>query len=159
MADHVRIQPVRSAEDLSAVSALFELYAASLSVDLAYQGFRAEVTAIPGKYSPPRGELLLARGAGGEPLGCVGLRPLSPEGRCEMKRLFLLPTARGLGLGRRLTEAVIQQARRIGYRELLLDTLPTMTTAIGLYGQLGFRLVAPYYAPTPEGTVFMSLRL
>jgi len=76
-----------------------------------------------------------------------------------MKRLFLLPVARGLGLGRVLTETVIGEARRIGYRELRLDTLPSMTAAMRLYGQLGFETIAPYYAPTPEGTVFMSLQL
>ncbi len=76
-----------------------------------------------------------------------------------MKRLFLRPAARGLGLGRALTEAVIDQARRIGYRELRLDTLATMTTAQALYGSMGFERIDPYYAPTPDGTAFMGLRL
>ena len=158
MAD-IQIQPVRSPDDLRAAAELFAAYAASLPVDLSYQDFGAELAGLPGKYAPPGGELLLARDAGGAPLGCVGLRPMAPEGCCEMKRLFLLPAARGLGLGRSLTEAVIAAARGRSYAELRLDTLPTMTTAIGLYEQLGFRRIAPYYAPTPEGTVFMSLAL
>ncbi|MGY4396928.1 GNAT superfamily N-acetyltransferase [Sphingomonas sp. UYAg733] len=154
-----QITPVRTEEDLSATARLFEGYAASLPVDLAYQDFATELAALPGKYAPPAGELLLARDHRGKPLGCVGLRPIPPDGCCEMKRLFLMPNARGLGLGRALAEAVIKQARDLGYGELRLDTLPTMTNAIGLYEQMGFKRIAPYYAPTPPGTVFMALTL
>lgn len=156
---HYTITPVRSDEDLAAVAHLFEGYAASLPVTLDYQDFASELAALPGTYSPPAGELFLARDERGGVLGCVGLRPIAPEGCCEMKRLYLLPEARGLGLGRALTEAVIEQARRAGYAELRLDTLPTMTTAIALYAERGFERIEPYYAPTPPGTVFMSLKL
>ena len=159
MAQAFDIRPVRSEADLAATAELFRGYAASLPIDLAYQDFSAELAALPGKYAPPAGELLIARDTLGAPLGCVGLRPLSDDGCCEMKRLFLLPAARGLGLGRALSEAVIAEARRRGYRELRLDTLPTMAAAIGLYEQLGFEPIAPYYAPTPAGTIFMGLRL
>lgn len=154
-----RIAPVRTSEDLAATAGLFAGYAASLPVDLAYQDFDDELAALPGKYAPPAGELFLARDEAGAPLGCVGLRPLAHEGCCEMKRLFLLPAARGLGLGRALTEAVVQQARDAGYRELRLDTLATMTAAQTLYRTMGFEPIAPYYEPTPSGTVFMALRL
>lgn len=153
------IAPVRTAGDLAATADLFAAYAAALPVDLGYQDFDGELAALPGKYAPPAGELFLARDTAGAPLGCVGLRPLADDGCCEMKRLFLLPDARGLGLGRALTEAVVDQARRSGYRELRLDTLPTMTTAIALYERQGFERIAPYYAPTPPGTVFMALAL
>lgn len=158
MAD-VQIQPVRTDDDLRATVSLFAAYAASLPVDLGYQDFGAELAGLPGKYATPQGELLLARDASGAALGCVGLRPMGAEGCCEMKRLFLLPAARGLGLGRAMTEAVIAAARDRGYAELRLDTLPTMETAIGLYEALGFRRIAAYYQPTPAGTVFMSLAL
>lgn len=153
------IRPVRTTDDLRATATLFSQYAASLAVDLGYQDFGSELAALPGKYAPPKGELLLARDAAGAPLGCVGLRPILPEGCCEMKRLFLLPAARGLGLGKILTACVIDAARQRGYRELRLDTLPTMAAAIGLYEQIGFRRIEPYYAPTPAGTIFMSLML
>lgn len=159
MADRFHIQPVRTPADLAATAELFAAYAASLPVDLGYQEFGDELAALPGKYAPPAGELFLARDAAGALLGCVGLRPLAEDGCCEMKRLFLLPAARGLGLGRALTEAVVDQARRAGYRELRLDTLASMTAAQALYGKMGFDRIAPYYAPTPPGTVFMSLRL
>lgn len=159
MSSDFRIAPVRGADDLAAAAALFAGYAASLPVDLGYQDFDDELAALPGKYAPPSGELFLARDAAGRPLGCVGLRPLADEGCCEMKRLFLLPAARGLGLGRTLTEAVVDHARRAGYRELRLDTLASMAAAQALYETMGFRLIEPYYAPTPAGTVFMALTL
>lgn len=159
MPSRFRIAPARGAGDLAAVADLFAGYAASLPVDLGYQDFDGELAALPGKYAPPAGELFLARDADGAPLGCVGLRPLPDDGCCEMKRLFLRPAARGLGLGRALTEAVIDQARRIGYRELRLDTLAGMAAAQALYRSMGFERIEPYYAPTPAGTVFMGLRL
>lgn len=152
------IGPASAREDLQAINALFEGYAASLPVDLDYQDFTSELSGLPGKYAPPRGALLLAHGDDGAPLGCVGLRPLAAD-CCEMKRLFILPAARRLGLGRALTVAVIDEARRLGYGELRLDTLASMTAAQALYVNLGFEQIAPYYAPTPAGTVFMSLKL
>lgn len=145
--------------DLRATAALFEAYAASLPIDLAYQDFTDELAGLPGKYARPRGALLLARGKDQAPIGCVGLRPLPQDGCCEMKRLYVLPDARELGLGRALASDVIDAARRIGYRELRLDTLETMAAALALYAQLGFGRIAPYYAPTPRGTVFMALGL
>jgi ribosomal protein S18 acetylase RimI-like enzyme len=152
------IQPARTDQDLAEAAALFRAYAASLPVDLGYQDFEAEVAGLPGKYAAPAGELLLARDVDGAVLGCVALRPLD-EGSCEMKRLFLKPVVRGSGLGRALAEAIVDVARARGYRELRLDTLPDMGAAIALYGQLGFRRTAPYYAPTPDGTIFMTLTL
>lgn len=159
MATGFSIRPVRAAGDLAAVVALFEAYVATLTVDLGYQDFSRELAGLPGQFAPPKGELLLARDAAGAPLGCVGLRPIPPDGCCEMKRLYLSPAARGLGLGKAMAEAVIQTARALGYEELRLDTLPSMTTAMRLYDALGFERTGPYYAPTPDGTVFMRLRL
>lgn len=158
MTDRFQIDTVTSADDLRAVADLFKGYAASLPVDLDYQDFATELAGLPGKYAEPKGALLLARDEVGEPLGCIALRPLD-EGVCEMKRLFLVPEARGMGLGRALAEAIIVAARDCGYRELRLDTLPSMTSAIALYEALGFERIDPYYAPTPHGTVFMALAL
>lgn len=159
MSSAAAIRPVTTPQDLHAVAALFAAYAAALPVDLGYQDFAAELASLPGKYAPPAGELLLARLADGAAVGCAGLRPLPLEGCCEMKRLYLADAARGTGLGRALTQAIVERARQLGYRELRLDTLPSMTAAIALYRQLGFVEIAPYYSPTPPGTLFMALRL
>lgn len=153
------ITPIRSAGDLVDTVALFTAYANSLGVDLAYQGFAAEMAAMPGKYAPPDGALLLARRTDGQAIGCVGLRPIDPTGCCEMKRLYVTPQARGLGLGKALVEAVVAEAQGIGYREIRLDTLPTMDEAIGLYRKLGFEEIAPYYVTPIAGTRFMAKRL
>lgn len=153
--NRVHIAPVANDDDLHAVARLLEAYAASLPVDLDYQDFAAELAGLPGKYAPPRGALLLARGTDGTPLGSIGVRSLTPEEVGELKRLYVVPAARGSGLGRALAEA----ARGLGHRELGLDTLPSMTAAIAMYEQMGFTRMPPYYGPTPPGTVFMSLAL
>src|SRR5262249_32486269 len=128
-----RIEPVRTAEDLASAVSLFRAYAASLEIDLSYQNFAAQLEAMPGSYAPPAGELLLARDAEDVAAGCVGLRPLASLGCCEMKRLYVLPQARGSGLGASLVAAVLREAECIGYREMRLDTLPSMTGALWLY--------------------------
>jgi GNAT superfamily N-acetyltransferase len=139
--------------------ALFDAYAASLGIDLSFQDFAAEMATMPGKYAPPAGELLLARDAHGEAIGCVGLRPLPTDGCCEMKRLYVSPHGRGLGLGKALVEAIIGEARRIGYREIRLDTLPTMSEAVAVYRRAGFVPIEPYYDTPIVGTTFLGRRL
>jgi ribosomal protein S18 acetylase RimI-like enzyme len=154
-----QIGAVRSAADLEAVVQLFKAYAASIGIDLGYQDFDEELATLPGKYATPDGELLLARDRDGAPLGCVGLRPIDPRGCCEMKRLYVAPEARGLGLGKALIVAIIGEAERVGYREMRLDTLPTMAEAIFLYQQAGFRPIEPYYQTPIAGTLFFARRL
>jgi len=153
------IHPVRLPDDLAATKMLFDAYAASLGINLSYQKFVEEMATMPGKYAPPQGELLLARGQDGAALGCVGLRPLEDAGTCEMKRLYVTPEGRGLGLGKALAERVVEEARRIGYRAMLLDTLPSLTTAVGLYDRMGFVRIPAYYDTPIPGTIFMALTL
>jgi GNAT superfamily N-acetyltransferase len=153
------ISPARSPADVQAVSQLFEQYASSLPIDLGYQDFSCELASLPGKYAPPTGELLIARDEQDAAVGCVGIRPLPEAGWSEMKRLFILPEKRGTGLGKALAQAAIERAKSLGYAEMRLDTLPTMRSAITLYGRLGFRPCAPYYAPTPAGTLFLAKSL
>jgi ribosomal protein S18 acetylase RimI-like enzyme len=149
------IVPVRSAGELAAVAELFAAYAASLSMDLAYQGFAAELASLPGRYAPPAGEILLARGAAAA-IGCVALRPLAEPGVAAMKRLYVRPEGRGLGLGAELIAEILRTAGRIGYREVRLDTLPDMAAAIALYEGAGFVRTAPYYDTPVAGTVFLA---
>ena len=146
-----------SAEQIAIARMLFKEYEASLGIELTFQGFAQEVLALPGAYAPPAGRLLLATG-GAEAAGCVALRPLE-GGICEMKRLYVRPTARGARLGRRLAETVIREARAIGYVRMRLDTLPSMKEAFALYQTLGFREIAPYYETPVVGTRFMELDL
>lgn len=144
-------------KDLAAVRQLFEEYAASLGVDLGYQGFAKELRELPGVYGLPRGRLLLAI-VEGAATGCVALRPRDDR-TCEMKRLYVRPRRQGFGLGRTLAERVIAEAQAIGYSTMLLDTLPNMHGALRLYESLGFIRRAPYFQSPIEGNVFMELQL
>ena len=112
---------------------------------------------MPGKYAPPAGELLLAR-LDNEPVGCVGLRPLV-DGCCEMKRLYVSPMGRSFGVGKALINAIVLEAKRIGYQEIKLDTLPSMAEAISLYEKAGFNAIAPYYETPLAGTLFLGRSL
>jgi putative acetyltransferase len=153
------IEAAQLPTDLSAITQLFRAYAASLPIDLAYQGFDGELASLPGKYAPPTGALLIARDASGAALGCVAMRPLGEPGICEMKRLYVAPAGRGQGLGHALAHAIMEAARAAGHHEMRLDTLSSMHEAQKLYRALGFTEIAAYYDTPIEGTVFMSLKL
>lgn len=146
-----------SPELVATVRALFREYAEAIGTNLEYQGFTAELGALPAPYAPPSGALLIAR-IDETVAGCVGLRPLG-DGIGEMKRLYVRPAFRGLRLGQRLIEAVIHEARQAGHQELRLDTLPSMTSAQQLYRKLGFVEIAPYNDKYLPGTRFYSLDL
>lgn len=153
----IRLQTATSAEDLDAIRTLFQEYADSLGVNLDYQGFEDEVRDLPGKYAPPAGTLVLAFNDD-ELVGCVGVRPIDDE-MAEMKRLFVRPSGRGLGLGRSLAESAIRFATVTGYERMRLDTLPQMDRAQDLYRSLGFMPIDAYrFSPVP-GTVFLELVL
>jgi ribosomal protein S18 acetylase RimI-like enzyme len=155
---HGVIAPAVTPEDVAAVADLFRAYQASLAVDLCFQGFAEELAGLPGRYAPPGGVLLLARDGAGTPLGCAALRPLGDSGG-EMKRLYVAPAGRGIGLGRRLAAAIVSAARAAGYGHLALDTLPDMASAQALYRSMGFVEVAPWSETPVAGTLFMRLDL
>ncbi len=145
------------AADVEVVRGLFLAYARSLGFSLCFQGFDKELAELPGCYAPPEGALLLARFAG-RPVGCVGMRPLGRE-RCEMKRLYLDPEARGGGLGRRLAQAVVEVARAAGYRRICLDTLDAMAAARAIYAEMGFEEIPAYYDNPLPGVRYYELEL
>jgi putative acetyltransferase len=152
-----RIVEAEGNEALALVRLLFVEYAASLPVDLAFQGFAEELAGLPGPYARPAGGLLLGFD-GEEPAGCVAFRPLEP-GVSEMKRLFVRPSARGGGWGRRLAERVVSEARAAGYERMRLDTLPSMDAALGIYLGMGFREILAYRHNPVAGTRFLELDL
>ena len=149
----------QSDTELKTAIRLFMEYARMLGIDLTFQDFQAEIATFPGKYSAPVGRILLAHNEEGRPLGCVALRALPQRGYCEMKRLYVLSQGRGLGVGRALVEAIIQEAERIGYSYMRLDTLPSMVEAQALYRKAGFADITAYYDTPLADTVFMELVL
>lgn len=155
----VQIRQVVGLADIGQTRAIFQEYAASLKVDLCFQGFEQELLNLPGEYSDPRGALMLAW-MDGVLAGCCALRPLDSSdyaNAAEMKRLFVRPTARGLGLGRLLTEAILDAARAAGYGCVLLDTLDDMESARALYEDLGFVEIPPYYHNPISGAHYLKV--
>lgn len=154
----MRIFPANTEEHIAEARTLFEEYEASLGISLCFQNFDRELKNLPGKYAPPDGRLLLAT-EGDALAGCIALRKLGP-GVCEMKRLFVRPAHRSHGLGRVLVETIIDEARKLGYTHMRLDTLPgLMDKAIALYRSFGFIEIGPYCENPVEGAKFMELEL
>jgi len=181
----MKLAQAETPEEIEEVRRLLREYEASLGVSLCFQDFERELAELPGEYAPPGGRLLLCsagvspavagasrsrtRGqdahatAGETPalhqaVGCVALRRIDDES-CEMKRLYLRPGFRGRGAGRVLAVAIIGEARRIGYKKMRLDTLPSMREAMALYETLGFKRIEPYRYNPIEGAVFAELEL
>ncbi len=147
-----------SAQDMATAAQLFREYADSLGVDLAFQNFDTELAQLPGDYAAPRGALLLAY-VDGALAGCCALRPLDSAdipNAAEMKRLYVRRAFRGFGLGRQLTEAILDAARQTGYACVLLDTLDDMEAARNLYTDLGFESIEPYYHNPIPGAHYLK---
>jgi ribosomal protein S18 acetylase RimI-like enzyme len=157
MSDVVEIVEASSTEDLAEVRILFLEYADSLNFSLCFQDFEAELSSLPGKYAPPLGRLFLCR-VNGRTAGCIAIKPLD-EGICEMKRLYVRPAFRSRKLGFLLATRVIDEARRIGYRAMRLDTIASMERAMGLYRSLGFKEIPPYYENPIPNAVYFELKI
>jgi len=153
----LKIFPVETDKDRETIGELFAEYVDSLGFDLGFQNFEEELANLPGEYAPPEGCLLLAKYQV-KAAGCVALRKLS-EGVCEGKRLYVRPQFRGLKIGRRLAEAIIVEARKIGYSRIRGDTVPSMQIAQALYASLGFKEIEPYCHNPIEGAKFIELKL
>lgn len=148
-------------EALDAARTIFREYAAMLGVDLCFQGFEAELAALPGDYAAPTGGLLLAW-VDGALAGCGAFRPLADSdyaNACEMKRLYVRRAFRRFGLGRQLAQALMDAALQAGYSAMLLDTLDDMEAARELYASLGFEEVPPYYYNPIPGAHYLKADL
>ncbi|CAG0983693.1 aminoalkylphosphonate N-acetyltransferase [Phycisphaerales bacterium] len=157
------IVQARSAEQLRAFESLCREYAASLPFSLCFQGFEDEMRTLPGKYAPPSGRILLAM-VGDQYAGCVALREIPTlDGDagpvCEMKRMFVRPEFRGLGLGRLLAVRLLEEAKAAGYGTMKLDSEDTFVAATALYRTLGFVETARYNDDPHPHTIWMAKRL
>ena len=153
----IQIRPVNNQNDIESIRTLFKEYEKAIGVDLCFQGFAEELADLPGRYSSPEGALLLAF-VDSQLAGCVALRWFDYN-TCEMKRLYVRPEFRGLGLGRKLAVKVIEEATQIGYTRMRLDTLPSMTEAIAMYKTLGFMEIEPYRYNPVKGAIYMEREL
>ena len=152
-----RIQAALTADDFVKARALIAEYSRELGVDLCFQDVAVELANLSTMYGPPGGSLFLAS-LDSHDIGCIGIRRVS-DSTCEMKRLYIRPAHRGAGIGRLLAESAIRMAETLGYRRIVLDTLPSMDTAIGLYRSMGFRETDPYYPNPLPGVIYMELKL
>jgi ribosomal protein S18 acetylase RimI-like enzyme len=160
-APDIRLVCPDTADLLQAAREIFREYADSLAIDLCFQNFDQELAALPGEYEPPGGCLLLAF-VDSALAGCGAMRPLPDSdyaNACEMKRLYVRPAFRRFGLGRILAQALLDEAQRAGYSQVLLDTLDDMEAARGLYASLGFEEVPPYYFNPIAGAHYLKATL
>lgn len=157
------IRTATTSRELDVVRQLFRDYAEELNVDLCFQDFETELEALPGPYAAPEGTLLLAYPSEDAPpksaVGCVALKPLTDDGVCEMKRLYVLPEARGEGWGRLLAEAVLTEAQHRSYTHMRLDTLASLHAARALYHKLGFKEISAYYENPLSDVIYMETHL
>jgi putative acetyltransferase len=157
----VRLITVDTTDLIASTRSIFREYAASLEVDLNFQGFEAELATLPGEYAAPTGQLLLAM-VDDDAAGCGAFRPLADvdyPNACEMKRLYVRPAYRRFGLGRLMAQRLLDDARRAGYSYMLLDTLDDMESARELYATLGFEDVPPYYYNPIPGAHYLRAKL
>jgi ribosomal protein S18 acetylase RimI-like enzyme len=158
---NVQLHSPRSLAELESVRALFVEYASALNIDLCFQNFSQELEALPGEYTAPRGALVLVL-VDGQPAGCCAMRPLDAvdyTNACEMKRLYVRPSYRGMQMGRMLAESILDLSRQAGYDSILLDTLDDMESARALYQELGFEEIPPYYFNPIAGAHYLRAKL
>lgn len=143
---------------LESIKSLFKAYLGELNEDLCFQSFDTEIDNPLYKYSAPTGALFIAF-YNGVPVGCIALQPLQEPHTCEMKRLYVAPDYRKLGVGDALVKILLQEAQSLGYATMKLDTLERLQAAIQLYQKFGFETVTAYYDNPLLSVVYMQKKL
>lgn len=152
------ISQAESPDDIGQLRELLLEYARGLDFHICFQQFETELAGLLGEYAPPAGRALLARSQASL-AGGVALRRISHD-ICELKRLYVRPAFRGEGIGRQLVRTALEEARKIGYARICLDTLPSvMKEANALYRSLGFVAIQPAGAVSTDEVIDMELRL
>jgi putative acetyltransferase len=156
-APNINFGYAQSGADIDQIRLLFREYEKAIGVDLCFQNFEKELVELPGQYAPPDGCLILVR-VENQIAGCAALRCFEAN-VCEMKRLYLRPQFRKLGLGRQMAMMILDEAIKRGYKKMRLDTLPSMTEAIALYKSMGFEQIDSYRYNPLEGAIYMEKQL
>ena len=143
---------------LESIKTLFKAYLRELNEDLCFQSFDSEIDNPLYKYSAPTGALFIAT-YNATPVGCIALQPLQEAGTCEMKRLYVVPEYRKLKIGDALVQALLLEAKTLGYLTMKLDTLDRLQAALKLYLKYGFETVTAYYDNPLPGVVYMQKKL
>jgi GNAT superfamily N-acetyltransferase len=173
MADHTHggdysdtvLRRVNWSEELDTVRRLFRDYrdwladhaegaAADSAEPIGLAQFDRVISALPGVYGPPRGDVILAVQRS-ELVACGALREWEPKVG-EIKRIYVRADHRGATFGPRLTHALLERARELGYERVRVDTLPTMAAAIQFYQAMGFKRIPAYWPHPVSGALFFE---
>lgn len=155
--DEIQFRTASSSSDFKDAEYLFHLYAASLGIDLKFQNFQKEIQTMQVRYNLPTGAIILAY-SGNEVIACVGIRKFRDE-VVELKRMFVKESFRHRKLGRKMLEKALETARKLGYKFVRLDTLPSMRSARFLYKDFGFYEIPPYRFNPIKGALFLEKKL
>lgn len=142
---------------LDDVKRLIIEYTKFLGRDLTFQHLDEELADVAKKYCPPNGRLLCAK-VGEKIIGCVAYYRFDAK-RCEMKRLFVEEGYREFHVGSKLIAELLNLAKSEGYKEMLLDTIKPLKSAIHLYEKFGFVETAPYYENPMDDVIYMKKEL
>ncbi len=143
-------------QHMNIVRNLFRDYQAWLNTDICFDGFEEELASLPGRYSAPKGAVFLALSENNEVVACSAIRPRidKPDTEAEFKRLFVKETYRGHGMGRDIFDAAMLGAKEMGYKTVVLETLPIMKAAKHLYLDYGFEPVSAYFENADDSVMF-----
>ena len=148
---------IETDEEIAGAKRLIVEYAQWLNLDLCFQNIDDELESFPEKYKEPEGAFFIAKESSNI-IGCVGIRKLD-TGICEMKRLFVNDGSKGKGIGKKLVEKIIEEAKIKKYEKIRLDTIDTMEAALSIYYKNGFYRIEPYYNNPIKGTVYLEKML